>query len=923
MSLDRKQDMAEATEAPSERQPLLRQMQVNATEVYPIIQMIRHVDTPLTHEALTAPDLTYTLIRPLGDKYGALQRQGNLSVVFCLLLNRVYFVRDRHLTTAALSQTRADLCEILAIRALREHAENMLELALALTTSWPVYSGAPNALLERAREENDDDLEERVGNAVEMAILGQAKRFIKSSPCQKVIDGIWSGKIVYQADSSRSILSDTYKRNPIHFYDPHKAPLLDHYRLKVPAIRSVLEYMNFLILFVLFVFALEYSELNRINIAEAIFMIYALGFTLEKVAAMQEHGIKVYFKGTWNGFDLAFVTLYCSYAIMRLVGVYDHQRWAREMGNNCLALIAVLMFPRLAFVTFKNNVMVLSLRAMMVQFVVLMGIAAFCFGGFLYALWTLGKDHAHARFSAGTIAWWMLDLWFGLDASGFENATKFHHVFGPFLMITYACLSNTLLLTVLVSILSHTFSTINDDAAAEAMFRRAVSTIEGVKADSLFSYQPPINLIALCIMLPASYVLTPRWFHKVNVFMIRLTSFPILLAIAWYERQAKRTGSYTFYETVSAAAEKIFDTLPRHLKRLTLFEGLTGPDADIDAIFELEEEMEESALDLEETDDVPPIEQTRQQRRLSQVSRRRASHSSQHQRRPSTSTAGRSTPPIPASPQQLKPENAGPSSSSPNQQGQSTVQPPPAHIPLPRARVNSLVTRGLELAQSASSPLAQIFQPLVVDDDGGPDDQTMFSDGAASAGGMSSGNGAATTGISYGPATRRRLSSMHVANAPPPRRVRTYSLATPGFGHGATNAGAGHREHAFGHGHGTGTAAAGEDGEQQQQQQHGGMRRFPTSSGGSPAMRSHLGLMLAQAPLSESPDERREEEEADAEETASQVEDEREEEGAGEGGPAAQNLGWERRLESIEARQRRMEEMLAEIARSLSANAKA
>ncbi|KAI0657960.1 hypothetical protein C8Q70DRAFT_998894 [Cubamyces menziesii] len=662
------EEPADAMEAPPERQPLLRASQVDTTEVYPIIQMIRHdvmvttinlhcagadvtenettilcsissillsrtrrsvQPSPPTHpsipnlplEQLTAPDLTYTLIRPLEEKYGALQRQGNLSVVFCLLLNRVYFVRDRHLTTAALSQTRADLCQILATRALRAHAENMLDLALALTTSWPVYAGAPDALLARAREDNDDDdvLEDRVGNAIEMAILSQAKRFIKSSPCQKVIDGIWryvrremgglasltdvttSGKIVYQADSSRSILSDvglvpalsrngsdvrgqTYKRNPIHFYDPHKAPLLDHYRLKVPAIRSVLEYMNFLILFVLFVFALEYSELNRINAAELVFMVYALGFTLEKVAAMQEHGIKVYFKGTWNGFDLAFVTLYCTYAVMRFVGVYDHRRWAREMGINCLALIAVLMFPRLAFVTFKNNVMVLSLRAMIVQFVVLMGIAAFCFGGFLYALWTLGKDHAHARYSAGTIAWWMLDLWFGLDASGFENATRFHPVFGPFLMITYACLSNTLLLTVLVSILSHTFSTINDDAAAEAMFRRAVSTIEGVKADSLFSYQPPINLFALCIMLPASYVLTPRWFHKVNVFMIRLTSFPILLGIAWYERQAKRSGSFTFYETVSAAAEKIFDTLPRHLKRLTLFEGLTGPDADIDAV---------------------------------------------------------------------------------------------------------------------------------------------------------------------------------------------------------------------------------------------------------------------------------------------------------------------------------------------------
>lgn len=93
--------------------------------------------------------------------------------------------------TVALSKTRADLCEILATRALREHAENMLELALALTTSWSVYAGAPEFLLQRAREENDDDLEDQVGNAIEMAILGQAKRFIKSSACQKVIDGIW------------------------------------------------------------------------------------------------------------------------------------------------------------------------------------------------------------------------------------------------------------------------------------------------------------------------------------------------------------------------------------------------------------------------------------------------------------------------------------------------------------------------------------------------------------------------------------------------------------------------------------------------------------------------------------------------------------------------------------------------------------
>jgi hypothetical protein len=50
--------------------------------------------------------------------------------------------------------------------------------------------------------------------------------------------------------------------------------------------------ISFLFLFVLFVIAIETNEVNKINISENLFMIYALGFTLEKIAAMQEHGIK-------------------------------------------------------------------------------------------------------------------------------------------------------------------------------------------------------------------------------------------------------------------------------------------------------------------------------------------------------------------------------------------------------------------------------------------------------------------------------------------------------------------------------------------------------------------------------------------------------------------------------------------------------
>jgi hypothetical protein len=141
---------------------------------------------------LTAPDLTYTLVRPLEDKYNAIQRAGNKSVVFAFLLNRIHFLRDENnLTNGPLFVTRAALCELLAIRILRDNGNSVLDLVRTLTTSWPVWSGADAHVLEQARQLRDDDLEDHVGNAIELAIISKSRRFIKSSPCQRVIDAIW------------------------------------------------------------------------------------------------------------------------------------------------------------------------------------------------------------------------------------------------------------------------------------------------------------------------------------------------------------------------------------------------------------------------------------------------------------------------------------------------------------------------------------------------------------------------------------------------------------------------------------------------------------------------------------------------------------------------------------------------------------
>ena len=79
--------------------------------------------------------------------------------------------------------------------------------------------------------------------------------------------------------------------------------------MKVPRVRSIIEYSNFLILFCLYVLAIQGLQDDRMNRREMIFIIYACGelsvslassgtkltniaFSLDKLAAVRERGVK-------------------------------------------------------------------------------------------------------------------------------------------------------------------------------------------------------------------------------------------------------------------------------------------------------------------------------------------------------------------------------------------------------------------------------------------------------------------------------------------------------------------------------------------------------------------------------------------------------------------------------------------------------
>ncbi|KAJ1018147.1 hypothetical protein NDA16_005013 [Ustilago loliicola] len=556
---------------------------VERQDVFHLIHEIRSdlrktIDTHLSWEELTSVDLNFSLVRPLAIKYSNFR---SIAILYCLMLNRIYFQREatRDLAFQSVNNTRSALCELLAIKLLRTFSNDGLELVTSLTASFHPLAGATHSELKELHMSSSHvDISEitshglpakQRSNTLELAIASSAKRFISTPLCQRCIDGIWHGKVVLSPmQASHAILNDSYKKRPLSIYDPTKAPLLNHLRLRVPSIRSKLEFVTFVVILILYVAALSQKGSPTWTVQETLFSIWLFGFAVDELAQLQEHGFSHYMSSLYNLIDAVFCIISFFWFGLRISALQHGLPGRSDLSFDCLALGAVVLCPRVASSLVQDNVVLLSLKAMLSDFAFFTVLAMICFSGFAYAFYSLASEE---RWSFKAVLWLMLKVWFGSSYLGFDEAQSFSLEFGPPLMIIYTIMSNTLLLTVLISLLSNTFQIVAMNANEEAMFQFACKTMSGITTDAIFSYQPPLNLLAVAVVMPLSFVVSPRWLHKINVFLIRLTSFHVLLIIHFCELNV-------FGQGISLTAEK-GKTL---LSRLPIFNsGLDSASADV------------------------------------------------------------------------------------------------------------------------------------------------------------------------------------------------------------------------------------------------------------------------------------------------------------------------------------------------------
>ncbi|KAL8739681.1 MAG: hypothetical protein Q9190_007542 [Brigantiaea leucoxantha] len=414
----------------------------------------------------------------------------------------------------------------------------LLLLANILVSGFEPFQNAPEDVLQAANITPSWAVQKRGGyerksTTLELAIISESKTLLSSPACQKLVEAVYEGRIVYTPVSFIDIIPDHYKYKHVALYRPRKAPLLNQYRLIVPRTRNILDVCQFVTLLTLYLLVMKFHRHNNFTGYEAVFCIYALGWVLDELASMLEHGWQVYTQNLWSFLDFMFACIFWAYFLLRMYDLAnDNYPGEHHRALDILATGAPVLIPRLAFNLMSENMLFVSLRAMMKDFTLLTLLAVWSFAGFLLGMVWLNNGFHHPI----SIAKWMLWVWFGLDGTGVEESVSFHWLLGPILMVSFTVIGNTLFLTIVVAMLSNTFSTIVTNATAEIQFRRAVLTFEGVKSDAIFAYQPPFNILALCFLLPLKMLVSPRWFHKINVTIVRTLNAPLLLLIAFYER---------------------------------------------------------------------------------------------------------------------------------------------------------------------------------------------------------------------------------------------------------------------------------------------------------------------------------------------------------------------------------------------------
>lgn len=546
--------------------PIFSSEHLNALPVYTMTHAFRDMvvercDTVLTWEQLRSPQVSQFLVKPIQQEIQA--RFMNAATQYALLANALQFNKEAnvHPGNSGTNSTRAMLCELIAIKLLRECTSH--QLIDALSYDFDPLQGQPVDAQEHTLARRHTPARPARISCIEVAIRASAKRYLAHPLVVVHLEAIWKGTIVFHsaadsmhrrrptiaataygtnAHNARSVASTSNRIATI--YNPAEASLFKLSRLRVPRYRNLLSTISFAILLLLFISVLEDKSLD-ITPLELVFWAWTAGYMLDEVIGFNEQGFSLYIASFWNMFDVGILILLFIHLCMRLYGVAlpdddESKHHISRLSYDVLAASAVLLFPRLFSVLDHYRYfsqLIIAFRMMAADMMAIFFLIIIFCSGFLVALTFAFSRGSHTD-TPKDVAYALLQMLLGFTPAAWDRWAEYNWL-GKTVLVLFLFVCHFVVVTILITVMTNSFMAIVRNANEEHQYLFAVNVISNVKSDALFAYVPPINVLQW-LLTPLRYVLPFRAYLKINRTIIKITHLPILWTIYLYERLVLR-----------------------------------------------------------------------------------------------------------------------------------------------------------------------------------------------------------------------------------------------------------------------------------------------------------------------------------------------------------------------------------------------
>ncbi|KAL1840702.1 hypothetical protein VTJ49DRAFT_197 [Mycothermus thermophilus] len=555
--------------------PLFSATNLDAIPVYSVTHAIRDIvqartETALSWEQLRSPQISQFLVKPMQQQIRA--QHFSPATLYALMANCLQFEKESRLSlgTAGTNATRARVCQLLAIKLLKEYSTR--ELIDALCYDFYPLQGCPGTLTPLTPGGGRSSRSATVPrtSALEVAIRASAKNFLAHPLVVQYLEAIWNGFICFsvpaqepgslgssgsatgsipsrrQSTVRTPLLGDRDQRTKyeppqpkplagrcsVRLYNPRTATLFKLSRLRVPRYRRLFSTCSLLVLVGLFLAVLGQRS-SRITSVELVFWIWSAGFMLDELVSFSEQGLSFYVMSFWNIFDLGILVLLMVYYCMRIYGVFllDPHQW-NQNAYDVLAVNAVLLLPRVIGVldhyrSFSR--LLISLRLLMLDLAAVFVVAFICCGAFfVFFAFSKNPDGPTA------VAYKLFQALLGFTPSAWDMWSSYNWM-GKTLLALFLVMSHFVVIAILIAVLTNSLMAIASKATEEYQFTFAINTMAMAKNDAPFCYAPPLNIFAW-VLMPLRYAMPRRQYVWLNSTMIRVTHFPLLFGIYFYEK---------------------------------------------------------------------------------------------------------------------------------------------------------------------------------------------------------------------------------------------------------------------------------------------------------------------------------------------------------------------------------------------------